>query len=253
MQKKLLALAGLSLVCASSLVFVGGVGHAAPPVQAAPTMTAKPVPPVQVKRLTKMSTKATAAVAGETRNVKATLKGTDEQPIAGKTVSFRLSGVRPNGQSVIIAMGNDATNAQGEATVAWKVTELGAAAYKLTATFAGDDNTAGSSDDANFGVIKGLVKIELGNVAYGALDSHGGPKFHTAIVTMRRESDGSSLSRSVKITMNGNVRTVSLDPIAQLLLQPDNAQQWTVQAQFDGDDSYQATATTRTYNRVPGS
>lgn len=256
MTKKAITLVSVSLALGASLAFVGGVGHAAPPVQAgpAPRPTAAPGPAVQVKRMTKMTTQATAAVAGETRNVKATLQGNpDNGPIAGKMVTFKLSGTKPNGQQVLIVLGSDATNAQGEATLAWKVTELGQAAYKLTATFAGDDNTAGSSDDANFGIIKGISKIELGNVTYGALDSHGGPKFHTIILTLRRESDGAAISRPVKVTINGALRTVTPNPISQLLLQPDNASQWTVKAQFEGDDSYQATAAERTYNRVPGS
>lgn len=254
MRTKAFTIAGLSLVFGASLALVAGVGHAAPPVVAQPTAQPTMQPAPRPKKIVKMTTQATAAVAGETRNVKAKLTMPNGDGVSGKNVSFKFAGQKPNGQSVIIVLGSDATNSQGEATLAWKVPEVGAAAYKLTATFGGDDDTVGASDDANFGIIKGLVKVELGNVTYGALDSHGGPKFHTYILTVKRESDGQSLSKPVKVTTNnGPVNTVTPNPISQLLLQPDNAQSWNVKAVFEGDDSYQPVQSTRTYNRVPGS
>lgn len=257
MSTRAFTIAGLSLVFGASLALVAGVGHAAPPVVAQPQQgpTAQPAPNgPRVKRIVKMTTQATAAVAGETRNVKAKLTTPGGDGVGGKSVSFKVSGQKPNGQVAIIMLGNDTTNSQGEATLAWKVPELGAAAYKLTATFGGDDDTGSATDDANFGIIKGLVKVDLGNVTYGALDSHGGPKFHTYILTLKRDSDGQAISRPVKVTTNnGPVNTVTPNPISQLLLQPDNAQQWSVKAVFEGDDSYQPVQANRTYNRVPGS
>lgn len=255
MRTKAFTVAGLSLVFGASLALFAGVGHAAPPVVAQPTAqpTMQPNLP-KPRKIVKMTTQATAAVAGETRNVKAKLTMPNGDGVSGKNVSFKFSGQKPNGQTVLIVLGSDATNSQGEATVAWKVPEVGAAAYKLTASFGGDDDTVAATDDANFGIIKGLVKVELGNVTYGALDSHGGPKFHTYILTLKREADGQSLSKPVKVTTNNSpVNTVTPNPISQLLLLPDNAQSWNVKAVFEGDDSYQPVQSTRTYNRVPGS
>lgn len=237
---------------------MGNIGHAAP-VQAQPSQpVAKAVQrPTTIKRVTKLTTQQAAAVPGETRNVRAVLT-TGTTPVAGKTVAFKFEGRTPNGHTIIHVIGQDATNQNGEATIPWKVPEIPQGTYVLKASFAGDDDSGATSDEASFTVVKGITKLELGDVTYSTLDSHGGPKFHTVIVRLRRQADNETLNKTVKVRINdGPEQVVNLGlygaAMASLVLQPPSASQWTLKAQFEGDDANQATGAQRTYNRVPGS
>ncbi len=208
-----------------------------------------------MKRISKLTVKQTAAVAGETRNVKAVLTSGNDK-LAGRSVTFRFEGKLLNGQNVVLELGTDKTNADGEATFPWKVPELARGPHTLTASYAGDDETMWSTDEAPFGTVAGITKFELGDAIYGALDAHGGPKYHTVMIRLRRQADQEALNKVVKITINGGPeQSVNLGQsgMSTMLLQPTNAPQWTLKAEFPGDEANQATSLTRTYTRSPGS
>lgn len=251
MKIKALALAAATCTFGIVLAPIDNDSHAATPVQAQPRPKVGTAPVLKAKQVTKLEAKSAAAVPGETRNVKATLKGHDEVPVAGKRIDFKVEGRQPSGQSVVFALGTGVTNAQGEATVAWKVPELGQGAYALKASFAGDDGATAAHDQANFGVVKGITKIELSDVSYSALDSHGGPKYHTVMIKLIRQADNEVLKKAIKLTVNGVESTANLGPhgFVQKLLQPTDARSWTVKVAFAGDDANQATQAQRTYDR----
>jgi hypothetical protein len=225
---------------------------AAPAVEAAPERKVMPVPAGrrEIKKIAKMTAKNAAAVPGETRNVEATLTSPNgETPIAGKPVSFRFEGKNGGGgANVVINLGSATTNAQGKATVAWKVPELGQAPYTLKASFAGDDDTAAAADEANFGIIKGITKFDA-TFNYGALDSHGGPHFGTLMVYLRRQSDNATLDKTFHFTVNGSPRDYTLQNgnFVSIVL-PSGTNTWNVKLVFDGDAANQATMLEKTYN-----
>lgn len=228
-----------------------GVSEAAPPqMQPSDRPQVEPTQPVVIKKITKLEAKNTAAVPGETRNVQATLKA-GQNPLAGKTVHFRFTG-KGDGPSASFDIGSAVTNAQGKATVAWKVPELAQAAYRLEATFAGDDDTRAASDEANFGIIKGITEFDV-DYSYGALDSHGGPHFGTLLIALRRQSDNAALTKTFKVTINEGQSTQAIKDYTTTngfvtVLLPDQTNTWKVKIQFFGDAANQATQHDKTYN-----
>ncbi|MBC8071921.1 MAG: Ig-like domain repeat protein [Deltaproteobacteria bacterium] len=244
----------LGLFAALATVFLLapiGVSEAAPPqMQPKDRPQVEPAKPVVIKKFTKLETKNAAAVPGETRNVEATLKA-GQSPLAGKTVRFRFKG-KNDGPSANFDIGSAVTNAQGKATIAWKVPELAQAAYSLEATFAGDDDTRAASDEANFALFKGTTKFDV-DYNYGALDSHGGPHFGTLLIALRRQSDDAALTKTFKVTINEGQSTQAIKDYTTTsgfvtVLLPDQTNTWKVKIQFFGDSANQATQHDKTYS-----
>ncbi len=246
----------LGLLAALTTVFVltpVGASEAAQPHVQAPRdrPQAKPAKPVEIKKLAKLEAKNAAAVPGETRNVEATL-AVGASPIAGKTVHFEFKG-KNDGPSASFDIGSAVTNAQGKATIAWKVPEVAQAAYALKATFAGDDDTRAASDEANFAVVKGITKFDV-DYNYGALDAHGGPHFGTLLIALRRQSDDAALTKTFKVTINEGQSTQTIKDYTTTngfvtVLLPTQTNTWKVKIQFFGDAANQATEYQKTYSR----
>jgi hypothetical protein len=228
-----------------------GTSQAAPQMQ--PTTNqpqARPAKPVEIKKVATLEAKNAAAVPGETRTVEATLKA-GQNPIAGKRVYFQLKG-KDDGPSASFNMGSAVTNAQGKATLAWKVPELAQAGYALKARFAGDDDTGAASDEANFAIFKGITKFDV-DYSYGALDAHGGPHFGTLLIALRRQSDNKALTKTFKVTINEGESTEAIKDYTTTsgfvtVLLPTQTNTWKVKIQFFGDAANQATEHKKTYS-----
>lgn len=235
-------------VVVPSLVFALA-SHAAP-VTAKPQPTVVARPPQAIKTLTELTMKNVGTVPGEKRTYEATLKAKDGTPLANKKVVFRITGKNgsqvPNGT---ILVGDDMTDAQGKAKVDFALPELAQANYALKASFAGDDNTFGSNAESNLLVVKAVTKIELGDLIWGTYKNEPGPPYGSIGIKLVRTSDGSSLSKPLKITVNGNTWTLQGNVYHQIALQPSNASSWNVKVQFDGDDYAIASGAERTYKR----
>lgn len=225
---------------------------AAPSVGTPPKVT--PVSPSQIKVKVRptLAVKSAAAVPGETRTLEATLMQ-GQTPVAGKPVAFRLEG--KNGTSApggSIAAGSGVTNAQGVATTAFKVPELAQGAYRLVATFAGDDAMMGATDDGNFGVIKVITEFDMGDLIWGTYKNEPGPPMGSVMISLRRKSDSAVLSKRFWVTVNGQRWQVGGGSSSFVMLPlPSSATTWNVKVEFEGDDANQATAAQRTYKK-PG-
>jgi len=233
-----------------SLLTPFGASAAAPQMQPVDRPQAKPVKPIEIKKVAKLDAKNAAAVPGETRKLEATLTA-GQSPIAGKTVQFKLQG-KNDGPSVNINIGSAVTNAQGKATIDWKVPELAQAAYALKASFAGDDDTGAASDEASFAAVKGITKFDV-DYSYGALDAHGGPHFGTLLVALRRKSDDKALTKTFKVTINEGQSTEAIKDYTTTngfvtVLLPTQTNTWKVKIQFFGDAANQATQHDKTYS-----
>lgn len=249
MSKSTLCLATLT---AALFLAPTGTSEAAPSVAPVNDRKVERVQPPAVRVAAKLEAKNAAAVPGETRNVEATLTQ-GANGVAGKTVTFKLEG--KNGSVANINIGSGVTNAQGKATVAWKVPELPQAAYALKASFAGDDGINAASDEANFGMIKGITKFDV-SYSYGALDAHGGGNFPTLLIQLRRQSDNDALeNKTVKLIVNEGqpsqmIQTYSTGNYGQATaLLPSSVTSWKVKLQFMGDGANQSTAFEKTYSR----
>lgn len=226
--------------------------EAAPTHMPAPTdrPQARPTKPVEIKKFATIEAKNAAAMPGETRNVEATLKA-GQNPIAGKRVYFRFEG-KGDGPSASFNIGSAVTNAQGKATVAWKVPELAQAAYALKARFAGDDDTGAASDEANFAVFKAATEFDV-DYNYGAIDSHGGPHYGTLLIALRRQSDDKALTKTFKVTVNAGESTEAIKDYTATsgfvtVVLPTQTNTWKVKIQFFGDAANQATQHEKTYS-----
>lgn len=227
-----------------------GASAAAPQAEPANPPKAKPAKPIEIKKFAKLEARNAAAVPGETRKVEATLTA-GQSPIAGKTVRFKVEG-KNDGPNIAIVIGTAVTNAQGKATIEWKVPELAQAGYALKATFAGDDDTRAAADEANFAIIKGITKFDV-DYSYGALDSHGGPHFGTLLVALRRQSDDQALTKTFKVTINEGQSTEAIKDYTTTngfvtVLLPSQTNTWKVKIQFFGDAANQATQHDKTYS-----
>ncbi len=239
-----------SIALALAAVLLASAAAAAPTAGPAVTPTLKERELPKIKTPTKLEVKNAAAVPGEKRTLVATLtSGTN--PLAGKSVSFRVEG--KDGTTVpggAIDVGSDVTDAQGTAKVTFNVPELAQGAYKLVASHAGDAQTMGSTDTGNFGVIKGITKIELGDLIWGTYKNEPGPKTGSVIVKLVRQSDGATLAKPVVMTVNGQTWTVGGPNSTVIMIPlPTNASTWNVKAQFEGDAANQASSSQRTYTK----
>lgn len=223
---------------------------AAPGVSAAPAPPAAAKPRVPVRQIMKLEAKNAAAVPGETRTLEATLTSAGKA-VAGKSVRFRIEG--KDGTTVPgggIDAGAAVTGEDGKAKVAFAVPELAQGAYRLKAIFAGDDKAMGANDDANFGVIKGITKLELGDLIWGTYKNEPGSPTGTVMVRLSRQSDGKALAKPVSVTVNGKTWSIGgPGSLIMMLPLPTNATAWTVKAQFEGDDANQASSAERSYSK----
>ncbi|MEZ4463987.1 MAG: Ig-like domain repeat protein [bacterium] len=202
--------------------------------------------PPAAKMVVQIQAKNTAAVPGETRTVEATLTSQAGQGVPGKVVVFTFQG--PNGT---LAMGTGTTNASGRATVQWAPPELAQGAYTFRARFAGDATTLSATDQANFGIIKGITKLTLSDLIWGPLDAHGGPSFGVVMVRLERQADHKALAKPITMTVNGNTWVVNngSNPTTSIQIAlPSNTHQWNVKAQFMGDAANQASMAQRAYS-----
>lgn len=222
----------LALVSSSSAAPVAAQPKAAPTV--APT--ARPAP--KVKALSELTMKNVGTVPGEKRTYEAVLKAKpSDAPLANKKVKFRITpkngSVVPNGS---ITMGEDTTDAQGRARLEFSMPELGQGNYTLEASFAGDDETTSDKVEANLLVVKATTKIELSNLMWGTYKNEPGAPYGTIGISLVRTSDNQSLSKPLKISVNGKTWTLQGSAYHQVVLQPMNANSWNVKVWFEGDD-----------------
>ncbi len=229
------------------IAFVAPPTAGAPPVQTAPPRAERVSPQPTLKQAAKLAVKNTAVVPGEKRRLEATLTyGSGDNGVAGKSILFRIEG--KNGSTVpggVIEAGRGSTDAAGKATVILAGPELAQGAYALKASFAGDDDVGPASDEGNFGVVKGITKIDVKFIPE--------PQLHGASVklTLRRTSDDKALFKEgLTVTINGKKRPWGYSgdngPFQDTFMLRD-ATSWTVSATFAGDASYQATSSQGSY------
>lgn len=240
----------ISVLLPGALLVVGSSVDAAETVgTAGPTPVVKAPP--KALRIGTLKVNSTAAVPGETRVLEALFtSGAADTPLAGKSVAFRIEG--KNGTSVpggAVAAGTAVTDASGKAKLSFAIPELAQGAYRLIARFAGDDDTASSTGEANLGMVKGLTKLELSDLSWGTYKGESSAPFGTVFVTVRRVSDGSALAKKVRMTVNGKVWEIggSSTQMSIPLTAPPST--WNVKAQFMGDDANQPVEASRTYTK----
>lgn len=179
---------------------------------------------------------------GDTVPLKATLtsKG-DGKPLAGKTVSFKVAGKDA---------GSATTGANGEAKLDYKVpNDPPPGPHPMEARFSGDSEWASSSVSANFGVFKSATKITFSSPPTGVNEGE------TANVsgTLTRITDQAGIhGREISMTVNGKSAgkvTTSNGGFTLSYPVPKNfPPKATVEAQFEGDVLYAATAATTAFD-----
>lgn len=208
----------------------GAVSEAAPPPVSGPAgkpQPVKPLPPAQKvdppqpRRFVKMTTKNTFGAVGDSRTLEATLtQGSGGAGAPGKSVVFRLS----RDGTPIQTIGTALTNNAGKATLSWKLPEYPAAQYTLTASFAGDDDAMPASDDAQCGIFKSTTAF---------WPTYQGGR---VLVTVRRESDNTSIVKQVFVSVDGGERRAYTTPVEIPL--PAHKDVYVVM-EFEGDQAYQ--------------
>lgn len=245
----------LALVAVLPALLLATPATEAAPVTAVPTAAPTVVrAPAAMKPISKLEVKNAAAVPGEKRTLEATLTA-GANPLAGKVVTFRIEG--KDGTTVPgggIDCGSDTTDATGKAKLQFTLPELAQGAYRLKARFAGDDAATASSDEGNLGMIKGITRFEMSDLIWGTYKNEPGPKSGSLIIKLIRQADGTALSKSFKITVNGQTWQVGGSSVGGVvaipLTQPTQAgNTWNVKVQFEGDPANQASAAERTYTK----
>jgi hypothetical protein len=226
----------VAILVAATCLAPSGMSEAAPvaqkPVAQKPAPVREVAPP-KTKRFVTMKTKNVLATVGETRTLEARLTlGGGDNGLAGKPVTFKLS----KDGAPILTIGNGTTDAQGRATISWKFPEYAQAQYRLSAAYAGDDEHRPAIDDAPCYIAKTNTEFDA-TYNYGALDSHGGPKFGTVSIFLRRKSDREAIAKPIYVSVDGTrsahtARTGS--PIVITL--PDKKDVY-VKMEFTGDAS----------------
>jgi hypothetical protein len=232
----------LAILTATFSFAPGGVSEAAPvdsasaqkPVARTPVKKAEPP---QTKRLLTMTTKNVFATVGETRLLEARLTiGGGDRGLPGRPVSFTLS----KQGAPLLTIGTATTNAVGTATLSWRLPEYAQAQYTLTAAYAGDEQNRATSGEAPCIIAKANTAFDA-TYNYGALDAHGGPKFGTVSIFLRRKSDREAIAKPIYVSVDGT-RTEYLtrtgSPIVIIL--PDEKDVY-VKMEFTGDESNHST------------
>lgn len=238
----LIALIPLALLLPASTI--------AAPVVATPTPGPAPTVQQQPKMIltTEVTPKNVIAIPGETKTFQATLTA-GGNGVAGKTLIF-ISGP-PIGGGVL---GTGVTDAQGVARISYTLPEVPQGAYGYKVRFQGDDGARSSQNDANISMVKGITKVELGDLIWGTYQNEPGPKTGTIMIKLVRPVDGKALNKQLTVTVNGktwNVGGSSTGSGIVMLPLPD-ANAWNVKAQFFGDDANLATQAERTYSKPAG-
>ncbi len=218
------------LLLAAALPALAVAQPATPPVVSAQPQN------VQFRKPTDLASKGMIGAVGDTVPLKATL--TSKQggtPLAGKTITFKVAGQNA---------GSATTGPTGEAKLDYKVpNDPPPGAHPMEARFAGDTEWGASSVSANFGVFKASTKITFDAPPSGVNEGE------TANVwgKLTRITDGAGIhGREISMTVNGksagkvttsNGGFTFAYPVPKPF--PSKA---TVQAQFEGDVLYAATA-----------
>jgi hypothetical protein len=217
-----------------------------------PAPVEKVGPKIKLRALTKLSLKNGLGIPGQPREAEAVLaRAVGDAPVGGKSIAFSLEG--KSGTSVpggAIALGAGVTDASGVAKVSFVIPELAQGAYRLTASFAGDEETGAAKAEANFGVVKGQTNFEMGQLVWSTYKNEPGPKTGSVAIVLRRTVDSASLKKRFWITVNGQRWQVGspngMSAIVTIPL-PSAANTWNVKAEFEGDDANLATSAQRTY------
>lgn len=155
--------------------------------------------------------------------------------LGGKLVTFALVDGPVLGQTL--------TDPEGRASLATDIPPVGQKMWTLKASFAGDGSADASAGMASFSVMKGAPKLELEDMSWEKGEiPHGS-------ISIKLRVGGKPLAKPVTISMNGMSWTVPPVAFPAIALQPLDAKTWKVHVAYDGDDSYLATSTDRTYTK----
>ncbi len=202
---------------------------------------------VNVNRIpTSLTVNGPSGFNGDTVQVVATLtRASNSAPISGRTVSFTVNG---------ITAGTAVTNAMGTASVNYLINNMNAAGYPIVATFAQDNQYAGSTGSNTLTV----NRIPTSLTVNGPSGFNGDTVGVTATLVRQGTSTGIG-NKPVTFTVNGVSNTVNTDVNGvatwNYLISNMPAGPYTILANFAQDDYYVASSNTGTLtvNRIPTS
>jgi len=237
----------LALLAAVALTLAAAPGSASP---TAPGPTLQPQQPPQVKGISVLTAKNVAAVPGENKSIEAHLAIKAAEPsLAGKTILFKIHPKdNPSIPASPITLGAAVTDANGVAKLTAAMPELAQGNYTIKASFAGDQHTVGSHDDANLFMVKGITAVDMGSLIWGTYKDEPGAPYGSIGFSLRRTVDSKSLARPVTITVNGHSWQLAPNVYHQIAL-PTDTTTWKVKVQFDGDGVYQPTSIEKTFHK----
>lgn len=239
----------LSVIVPTLIAALSGAVLAAPPSKGKTELKPGVEPPPFVKLIPELEVKNASGIPGETRTFEATLtsKTGNQGPLAGKKVSFRIEG--KSGTSVPggkIAAGTATTDASGKAKVSLTLPELAQGNYALKASFAGDNQSAGSEGEGNLLMVKTITKVELSKLYWGTYKNEPGSPYGTFFAYLTRTSDNKGLSKPIIVKINGQTQTFNLQGGSQSFPLPGSSP-WNVSVQFEGDAANGPSAAQKTY------
>lgn len=215
---------------------------AQPGVTQGPGPVSAPVPgALKARTPTELACKGMLGAIGDTVSLKATLKSkADGNPLLRKTLSFWVAGKN---------VGTAPTGPAGEAKLDYKVpNDPPPGPHPMEARFAGDDEWGPSSVSASFGVFKASTKLVFNAPPTGVNEGE------TAAISgkLTRITDQAGIhGREISMTVNGKSAgkvTTSSGAFTFSYPVPKNfPPKATVEAQFEGDVLYAATAATTAF------
>jgi hypothetical protein len=202
-------------------------------------------PNLNVRKPTALACKGMLGAIGDTVPLKATLtsKG-NGQPVSGRKLSFKVAGKDA---------GSATTGPTGEAKLSYKVpNDPPPGPHPMEVRFAGDSEWGASSVSANFGVFKSSTKIVFDappqNVNQGETAQVRGKLTR---ITDQSGIDGREIEMSVNGKSAGKVVTANGTFTLSYPVPKPFPPKATVQAQFEGDVLYAATAATTAFPVSP--
>lgn len=234
-----------------TLVALLAAGAAAPALAVDPPVSAQKAPialktplarPEAKVRGSSLTVPNVAGVPGEKRTLTAILTeaGTSSAPIAGKLVSFQVSG---NGITPLAPKAGE-TDAQGKATASLTLPDLPQGSYDIHAAWKGEAAYKPATGSGKLTVIKAPTKIDM-DFVYGTYKNEPG-KYASFSAKVVRGHDNQILKKPITLTVNGDTRTMPAGDEYHSTALPD-APKWVVKVQFEGDASYAASAAEKTY------
>ncbi|HQQ78671.1 MAG TPA: Ig-like domain-containing protein [Thermoanaerobaculia bacterium] len=199
-------------------------------------------PNLAVRKPTDLASKGMIGAVGDTVPLKATLTSkADGKPLAGKSISFKVAGKDA---------GNATTGPTGEAKLDYKVpNDPPPGPHPMEARFAGDSEWGSSSVSANFGVFKASTKITFNAPPTGVNE---GETANVSGKLVRITDQAGIHGREISMTVNGKTAgkvTTSNGGFTLSYPVPKNfPPKATVEAQFEGDVLYAATAATTAFD-----